>query len=55
MSAAAGICAARPGQCFFFGGFDLGFSEGMGFGARGFGAETRFEVRFLLDWEIGCF
>ena len=55
MSAAAGICAARPGQGFFFGGFDLGFGEGMGVGTRGFGAEARFGVWFLRDWEIGYF
>jgi hypothetical protein len=40
ISAAAGIRSASPGQRFFFGGFDLGFSEGLAVFAGGFGAEA---------------
>jgi hypothetical protein len=37
----ARICAAGPGESFFFGGFDLRFGEGWAVFASGFGAETK--------------
>src|SRR5580698_7051670 len=36
----ARICAAGPGQGFFFGGFDFGLGEGYAVFAGGFGAEA---------------
>jgi hypothetical protein len=48
----ARICAAGPGESFFFGGFDFGLGKGFGVFAGGFGAEAL--GWFGLFVNLGC-